>query len=94
MGTGDTYSGPGVHPLHLVLFLFGASSAGAGLIMAYHSFGWPHGPLNSDFSAIGFNGLDNIELLPGAEIAVALIVVGIISLVFANANAWRETNGY
>jgi hypothetical protein len=94
MGSGNTFSGTGVHPLHLVLFLFGAASAGSGLVMAYNSFGWPHGSLNSDFASIGFNGLDNIELLPGAEIAVALVVLGIVSLVFANANAWRETNGY
>lgn len=94
MGSGNQFSGPGVHPLHLVLFLLGPTCAGAGIIMAYNSFGWPHGPLNSDFAAVGFNGLDNIELLPGAEIAVALIVVGIVSIVFANANTWRETGGY
>jgi hypothetical protein len=94
MGSGNSFSGPGLHPLHLVLFLLGATCAGVGLVMAYHSFGWPHGPMNSDFAAIGFNGLDNIELLPGAEISVALIVVGVVSLVFANAGAWRETGGY
>lgn len=94
MGSDNTFSGPGLHPLYLVLFLLGSTCIGAGLVMSYHSFGWPHGPLNSDFAAIGMNGLDHIELLPSAPIAVGLIVVGIVSLVFANANAWRETGGY
>lgn len=94
MGSGNTYTGPGVHGLHLALFVIGAGCAGAGLVMAYHSFGWPEGPLNSNFAEIGSNGLDNIELLPGAELAVALIVVGIVALVYANATAWRETHGY
>ena len=94
MASGNTYTGPGLHALHLALFLVGAGCSGTGLVLAYHSFGWPEGPLNSDFAKVGINGLDNIELLPGAEIAVALIVVGIVALVYGNATAWRETNGY
>ncbi|TVQ93819.1 MAG: hypothetical protein EA397_03445 [Deltaproteobacteria bacterium] len=94
MGSGNTYTGPGLHPLHLALFLIGGTCSGVGLMLAYHSFGWPEGPLNSDFTAVGINGLDNIELLPGAEAAVALIVVGIVALVYGNATAWRETGGY
>jgi len=40
------------------------------------------------------NGLDNSSLMPGAERSVALMVIGVVSMVFANATAWRETGGY
>jgi hypothetical protein len=94
MSSHDTHDGPGLHPLHLFLYLLGGGAVGTGLILLYGAFGWPQGSLNSDFAGVGFSGLDDIQLLSGAEIAVALIVVGIVCLVFGNATAWRETGGY
>jgi len=91
---GNEQSGPGVHPLHLALFLLGGGCVGTGLVQMYWAFGWPDGPLNSNIAKVGSNGLDNIQLLPGAEIAVALLVIGVVCLIFGNATAWRETNGY
>ena len=93
-GHDDTYSGPGLHPLHLALFLVGGICLGSGIITLYGTFGWPGGDLNGDFAQIGFNALDNITLLPGAEIAIVLIVVGLVCLIYGNATAWRETAGY
>ncbi|MFK7928860.1 MAG: hypothetical protein AB8H79_11780 [Myxococcota bacterium] len=90
----NQHEGPGLHPMHLALFMVGGACLGTGIILLYFAFGWPEGPLNSDFAQIGFNGLDNISIMPGAEISVALIVIGIVSMVFANATAWRETGGY
>lgn len=94
MSGADTHDGPGLHPLHLALYLFGGGAIGAGLIQMYWSFGWDQGSLNSDFAAVGFNGLDNIQFLPGVEIAMALVVVGVVCLVFGNATAWKDTGGY
>lgn len=90
----NQHEGSGLHPLHLALFLVGGACLGTGIIFLYSAFGWPEGSLNSDFAQIGFNGLDNISLLPGAEISVVLIVIGIVCMVYGNATAWRETGGY
>lgn len=90
----NEHTGSGLHPLHLALYLVGGGSLGTGLMLLYWAFGWEGGSLNSDFSYIGFSALDNIALQSGAEIAVALVVVGLVCLVFGNATAWRETGGY
>ena len=59
----------------------------------YWSFGNGDTPLNSDFAAVGFDGLDNIALLDNFDFAI-LIVAGLACLVIANMNAWKETDGY
>ena len=94
-GHGDTYDGPGLHPLYLALFLIGGICLGSGIVGLYGSFGWAGGPaLNGDFAQIGFSALDNLDMLPGAEVAVVLVVVGLVCLVYGNATAWRETGSY
>jgi len=94
-GHGNTYDGPGLHPLHLALFLVGGACLGSGIISLYGSFGWAGGAdLNGDFAQIGFSALDNLALLPGAEVAVVLVVIGLVCLIYGNATAWRETGGY
>ena len=85
--------------LHLILFLFGGTCIGLGLIALYSGFGVSDGaggriPLNTDFALIGYSGLDNIQWLSHADFAIPSIVTGVICLVIANATAWRETNGY
>jgi hypothetical protein len=82
------------HPLHFSLLMFGGLCLGTGLLNLYYSFGWHGGDMNSDFVQIGFSGLDNIALKPTADFAIPLVVVGAICLIFANATAWRETDGY
>lgn len=83
-----------MHPLHLMLLMGGGLCLGTGLLLMYGSFGWVGGDLNSDFAALGFSAVDNISLLPRSEIAIPLITIGALSLIFANATAWRETDGY
>ena len=85
--------------IHLMLFLVGGSSIGAGLIALYSGFGVSDGaggriPLNTDFRLVGYSGLDNITALGSAEFAIPAIVLGVLCLVIANATAWRETGGY
>lgn len=94
MSDSNQYTGSGLHPLHLALFIVGGACLGSGITLLYWSFGLESGPLNGDFATVGFNGLDNISLLSGAEAAVALVVVGLVCLIFGNATAWRETGGY
>lgn len=94
-GHGNTHDGPGLHPLHLALFLIGGVCLGSGIVSLYGAFGWPGGTaLNGDFATIGFSALDNLTMLPGAEVAVVLVVVGLVCLIYGNATAWRETAGY
>jgi hypothetical protein len=83
-----------LYPLHLLLLLGGGLCLGTGILMLYDSFGWHGGDLNSNFAAIGFSGLDNISLLDRSEIAIPLVTIGALALIFANATAWRETDGY
>lgn len=83
-----------VHGLQLALLLAGGLMTGTGLLNLYYSFGWVGGDLNSDFTQVGFSGLNNIGLLPTSTWAIPLVVVGALTLVLANATAWRETGGY
>lgn len=87
------------HPLHLGLLLFGGLTLGTGLLNLYYAFGreCPSGEacgMNENFAVVGFSGLDNIALLPPSQFAIPMVVVGAVCLIFANATAWRETNGY
>lgn len=82
------------NPLHLGLYLFGGACAGSGLLALYFSFGSPTGDLNQNVDLIGFSGLDNIQALGAADFAIPMVVVGALSLIFANAVAWRKTGGY
>ena len=68
-------------------------SVGTGLINLIWSFGWSGGTFQSDYAAIGFSGIDNIEFLPSSEFAAPLIAIGVCLMVLANATAWQETEG-
>lgn len=83
-----------VHTLHLALYIIGGLCTGTGILNLYWSFGWEEGPINSNLRAVGANGLDNMAMLPSADFAIPLVVVGIVCLVIANATAWKETDGY
>ena len=83
-----------LHPLHLALFLIGGLCTGTGILNLYWSFGWPGGVLNGDFKTIGFDGIDNIAILPTADLAIPLLVVGVACVVMGTATAWKETDGY
>lgn len=67
---------------------------GTGIMLLYYSFGWEGGHLNQDLAGAGFTGLDNLGLLSAADISFGLIVLGLISMVALNANAWKYTDGY
>lgn len=83
-----------MYPLHLLLLIGGGLSLGTGIIMLYDSFGWLGGDINSNFAEMGFSGLDNISLINNYGLAFPLLTIGALALVFANATAWRETDGY
>ena len=84
----------GIHPAHLALFLVGGLAVGIGLLTLTWSFGWPGGPLHTDFAAVGWTGLDNLQTLDPADYSIPLVVIGLACLVYANAIAWRHTGGY
>jgi hypothetical protein len=87
---------------HLILLIVGGICTGTGLLNLYYSFGWAQGqsssnarvPMNTDLSALGFSGLDNISLLSSSTLAIPLLIVGVAMMVMANSTAWRQTGGY
>ena len=81
-------------PAHLALFVLGGLCVGAGIINLYWSFGAPTGPLNSDYAAVGFTGLDNLMSLDASDYSIPMLVIGIVCLVYGNSSAWRYTGGY
>ena len=80
--------------IYVLLYIFGGACLGTGILNLYWSFGNGDTPLNSDFAAVGFDGLDNIALLDNFDFAIPAIVAGLACLVIANMNAWKETDGY
>lgn len=82
------------HPAHFALLMLGGLCLGTGLLNLYYSFGWPGGDLNSNFTLIGFSALDEISMLPDAQLSIPMVVVGALCMIFANATAWRHTDGY
>jgi hypothetical protein len=82
------------HLFHLVLLIGGGLCLATGILNLYYSFGWIGGDMNSNFAQIGFSGIDNISPLPMADFAIPMVAVGAAMMVFANAIAWRETDGY
>lgn len=89
--------------VHLGLIIGGGLSVGVGILNLYWGFGHvPAGVSESaqriafsdDFTAVGFSGLDNINILSSAHIAVPLIALGLVMMIGANATAWRRTGGY
>lgn len=89
---------PAGSPLFVALLIFGGLSLGTGILFLIDSFGGKSGDevieYNKAFTEIGFSGLDNIALLPASQISFPLIVIGAICLIVANANAWKQTDGY
>ncbi len=79
--------------LYLLLVPAGVC-VGAGIVLLYYSFGWDQGWLNQDLAGAGFTGLDNIGPLPAVNYSIGLIVLGVVAMVFLNANAWKYTDGY
>ncbi len=80
--------------LYVFLLTLGGLCLGVGVLHLIWSFGWPEGTFNSDFRSIGFSGIDNIAFLPTADWSIPLVVLGAILMIFANAIAWRFTDGY
>ena len=82
-------------PLHFGLFIFGGVSLGIGILFLFWSFGFDGGAINQNISSVGYSATDNIGFLPSSDIvAIPLIVLGLFSMVFGNATAWRSTGGY
>ena len=80
--------------IYVLLYIFGGAFLGTGILNLYWSFGNHGQDLNSNYSAVGFSGLDNIHQLANFQFAVPMIVSGLALLVVANLNAWKETDGY
>lgn len=79
--------------LYLLLVPAGLS-LGLGVILLYYSFGWEESHLNQNLAGAGFTGLDNIGPLSAVDFSIGLIVLGLVTMVFLNANAWKYTDGY
>ncbi|MEZ4316613.1 MAG: hypothetical protein R3F61_03895 [Myxococcota bacterium] len=67
---------------------------GSGAILLWYSFGYPVGPMANNLATVGFSGLDNITLLGAGNFSIGMIVLAALTMVFLNAGAWRDTNGY
>jgi hypothetical protein len=68
---------------------------GYGVRSLYWSFGWAGAEcLNCDLARVGFNGIDNLSLLPAADYSIGLVVFGVMIMVTLNMFAWRRTGGY
>ncbi|MCB9685239.1 MAG: hypothetical protein H6738_06540 [Alphaproteobacteria bacterium] len=81
--------------VYLVGLLAGGLVLGFGIRSLYWSFGWGGGEcLNCDLRKVGFDGIDNLGLLPAADYSIGLVVAGVLILVVLNAGAWRRTGGY
>ena len=81
--------------VYLVGLLAGGLVLGFGIRSLYWSFGWDSGEcLNCDIARVGFDGIDNLGLLPAADYSIGLVVAGVLILVVLNAGAWRRTGGY
>lgn len=79
---------------YLIGFILGGLCLGTGILGLYDSFGWEGGPLNSNMKEIGFSGLDNIGLLPAATYSIPMVIIGVVTLVYLNSKAWKDTDGY
>ncbi|MCB9676614.1 MAG: hypothetical protein H6737_15970 [Alphaproteobacteria bacterium] len=74
--------------------LGGGLCLGFGILLLWYSFGYPGGGMANNLNRIGFSGLDNIHMLDAADFSIGMIVVGALTMIFLNAGAWRDTNGY
>jgi hypothetical protein len=84
-----------LHPLYLSLFLIGGACVATGILNLYWSFGYEGGSVSEHISEVGFTALDNVAWpLQNAQFSIPLVVVGLLCLVFANATAWKDTDGY
>ena len=82
------------HMFHLIGLLLGGLVLGFGIVSLYSSFGRGEGCLQCDYRVVGFNGVDDIQLLAASNYSVGLVVTGVLVMVFLNASAWRYTDGY
>ena len=78
--------------LYLLLVPAGLS-VGLGVVLLYYSFGWEVGYLGQHISQAGFTGMDNIGPLSAVDFSIGFIVLGLVTMVFLNANAWKYTDG-
>jgi len=83
-----------LNSFHLALFLLGGACTGTGLISLLNAFGAPSGDMNTNFAEIGASALDNIGPMGSFDYAIPMLVTGVLTLVFANAVAWRQTGRY
>lgn len=82
--------------MRTAMLVAGAICAAAGLLTGVlGGFGMPNGQDTAlQISKLGFDGLDNLTVLPAGYVAIPLLIVGIGLLVAANATAYKETGGY
>ncbi|MEQ1565789.1 MAG: hypothetical protein ABMA64_09145 [Myxococcota bacterium] len=81
--------------VYLVGLIVGGLILAFGIRSLYWSFGWPgHECLNCSLDQVGYDGIDNLQLLPAADYSIGLVVAGVLVLVVLNAGAWRRTGGY
>lgn len=96
----DTYANEDGNIVYLFGLIGGGLLLGTGIVGLFYSFGFDAGqesyrtPLNSDLTAVGFSGLDNIGLLSIGEFSIGLVVAGILTMVVLNSGAWKSTGGY
>jgi hypothetical protein len=80
---------------YVVGLLSGGLVLGFGIRSLFWSFGWSGGEcLNCDLARVGYDGIDNLSLLPAADYSIGLVVLGVMMLITLNATAWRRTGGY
>lgn len=94
MSDQPTPAAPDTNYAHIALFILGGLCLGTGIMNLYWSFGAPTGPLNSDYRAVGFTGLDNLMSFDASDYSIPMVVVGLVCLVYGNTIAWRYTGGY
>lgn len=82
--------------MRTAMLVAGAICAAAGLLTGVlGGFGMPNGQDTAvQISQLGFDGLDNLTVLPAGYVAIPLLIFGIGLLVAANATAYKETGGY
>ena len=81
--------------MRTIIWFAGGISAGTGVLLAaLHGFGVPGGDVATQFSTLGFDGLPNLTIYPAGYAAIAMIGIGAVLMIKANATAWKQTGGY
>ena len=81
--------------MHNVLIPLGGILTGSGVISLLWGFQSDTGEgMSVSFSKLGYTGLDQMTLTDTGCMALCAIGVGLAMLIYANATAWKKTNGY